>query len=480
MEREQLMIGALLVKSGAITAEQLREGLNLQMRREGKICQILMSLGYLTETQLLECLGNQNGFTKLSVEPYVISPALMAFVPSEFAVAHEVMPLDRVQERLTLALGGPYDTRTPEVLERQTGLSVRSVLCARRAVRAAISQYYDLDEQTVLELLGTPASTVRIAIPDSASDTRAWGGAAETLVGPEAVRLRNALDIISTLDAFPLLPETHLQLLERMDDPEADLDQMVPIIEHDPTLSANILKLANSAAYGTHGGLDDIRRAVIFLGMRQLRSTVLACAVLHRLSVKAECDLTGAFHEAYQLGLLTKIVCDTARYGDRDAAFTAGLLANLGRIALRIYSPEYVALIDRVHTATSRESTETPGVQRTHTRLRAEEAVMGVSGSELGYHLAARWGLPASLTDTIRFHDRLDRVKTPPPLAVAVALAEYCLARDEETGTFGDPAGDAELAWLLMALDRPAAVLRDIEDEYRGGVEALGAVGVGR
>ncbi len=466
---EQRLIGQLLVDSGVITESQLQEALALQPRREGKICQILMSLGYLTEEALLRSLGDQSIDAPIDVEPFVISPSLMAFVPKTFAYKHEVLPLERAGDRLTLAMAGPLNASAPAVLQEHTGLHVRPVLCDRNAVHAAIAQYYGApDPHTFAWAEKDAAPPSSIALPHPHAVRRDAGTPAEAFPGAEAIRLRNMLIIIDSLEAFPLLPETHLRVLKELDDPEVAIRDIAPLIERDPTLAANILKLANSAAYVTRDGFASLQQAVVFLGLRQLRSTVLASSVLQLLSASAHVDLTEMFQASYHCGVLAKIICETTKIGEPDVAFTAGLLANIGRIALRMFSEEYETHIDRAMRPV--ESTAAY-LQRSHSRVDMEEAILGVSASELGYHLAQHWRLPDVLADTIRFHDRLDRVAEPPPQTLAVALAAYCLASDAATATFGEPATDAELAWLIAAVGQQPTVLTVIEQQYRLALE---------
>ena len=190
---------------------------------------------------------------------------------------------------------------------------------------------------------------------------------------------------------------------------------------------------------------------------------VLAAGVFEGLSRRATFDLTTMFAQSYRCGVLTQIICEVASIGDPDAAFTAGLLADIGRIALRIFSPEYAEQIER---RTRQDDEDAAYVQRADAHVQAEESLLGVAASELGYHLARHWGMPETLASTIRFHDRLDRTPTPPPLTLAVALAEYCLTSLDSTGAFGDPESEPELARLLGATNQNWGVLAEIAGRY--------------
>lgn len=469
MSAAHALIGELLVQARLITAAQLQEALDLQRTGSGKICQILIGLGYLTEADLLAWLADDGTEAGVDTGLFVINPALMAFVPKEFAYRHQVLPLERAGDRLTLAVAGPLNPSTPAALQAHTGLEVRPVLCSREAVQAAITQYYGSPAHGTFhwaQTEGPAGPAISLAHPMEARSHAGTPAAARP--GVEAVRLQNMLTVLESLGQFPLLPETHMRILSLLDDPECELRDLTALIEQDPTLTANVLKLANSALYAARNGFADVGRAVVYLGLQQLRCTVLASSVLQQLSNQDERDLTGMFQDSYRCGLLAKIICDTIRFGDADLAFTAGLLATIGRIALLLFSEGYVGLIEDA-LDTSADACDFG--KRTQARVRAEERVLGISTSELGYFLAQHWRLPATLTATIRFHDRLDRTPDPPPLAVAVALAQCCLQSDDCVGTFGDPQADPELAWFLAALGQTDTLLAPIEERYRAAIE---------
>ena len=450
-------IGELLVAQGAVTEEQLAEGLQLQKERGGKICQVLINLGYLTEESLLEVLGSTKGVVSVKLRHYTIDPDLTEHIPKEFAIQHEVMPLDKLGRLLTVAMAVPLDTATQEALQVMTGLRIRAILCSRSDVHAAITQYYgeisdDAHGVPTARTAAVAAESVQIgeaAVPE------------DVLPGPESIRLKGVLHILETVDAIPLLPEVHQRLMERLDDPEVSMEELSILVEQDPTLATNVLRLANSAAYAATSAFDSVQRAIAFVGLRELRGIVVGAAVLETISAEAGYDLNRMFLTSFHCALLTRIVVDAAKGSDRNVAFTAGLLHNLGEIVIRIFSAERAAQVDTTVQETGRP------------RHEVEEELLGIAGSEAGYHLATRWSIPENLAQAIRFHDRLDRTEAAPPLAVAVALALRCIEHDDRELTFGDPAADAEFAALLGRAGLAPTDVPRMENTYRAALEHL-------
>ncbi len=456
--KQKKRIGELLVEHGAITQDELQEALDAQADHGGRVCEVLIHLGYLTEEALLECLGSQMGIVSVNVRQYTIDPELRQYVPESFAVQHELMPLDKLGKNLTVAMAVPLDVETRTALEEQTGLRVRAVLCSRSDVHAVIEQYYGvlIDEEDASDD-GTPeeAPAPAVLAPGSPPDADALEP------GPEAVRLKGVTALLETVDQFPLLPEVHSRILEQIQEPEANVAELTELISQDPTLAANILKLANSAAYAARSEFDSVKRAIAYIGLRELHGIVVGTAVMETLDARTSFDLSRLFLQAFHCGLLTKIIADRARLGDRDAAFTAGLLHNIGTIVIRVYSPE---CLERIEETVKETGLPLPQVQ---------DRLLGLTGTEVGFQLTERWNIPASLGAAIRFYDRLDSTTDVPPLAYAIALALCCMEHDNHEEGFGDPAEDEQLAKLLTHLDLSPADLTPIEHRYRDGMDTL-------
>jgi HD-like signal output (HDOD) protein len=76
--------------------------------------------------------------------------------------------------------------------------------------------------------------------------------------------------IASAIKSFPGMPGTAVKLLGLIDDPAMRVSQIEEILRHDPGLTANVLRLANSAYFGIPSKVGSIRQAVILLGLKRL------------------------------------------------------------------------------------------------------------------------------------------------------------------------------------------------------------------
>lgn len=126
------------------------------------------------------------------------------------------------------------------------------------------------------------------------------------------------------------LPESALvltQLLARLNDPEAEIQDVAMLIQQDPALSFKMLRLVNSAAMGLSRQIDSIQQAVVLLGLERVR----AWAILFTMA-----GATDRPRELLNLGLLRANLCERLskwhKLGKPETAYTVGLLSILDGI----------------------------------------------------------------------------------------------------------------------------------------------------
>lgn len=215
-------------------------------------------------------------------------------------------------------------------------------------------------------------------------------------------------EIIAKALSIPRLAPSAHQIIERLSDPGTDAASVSRIIELDPGLTANILRLANSALLGFTVPVATVKEAVIRIGLTQICQLAIAAGVAPRtrIGIKGYDLKPGELLEqsigtglaAVELGKLLKR--DIPAY-----VFTAGLLINIGKIVLGEYM----------------EIDASPILKKAYEELipfeKAEEAILGISHTELGAMLLAHWQIPAPIVNVVRY--RLNPEDSP---VVDVAL----------------------------------------------------------
>lgn len=355
-------IGEMLAEAGLVTRQELEEALNRQRSSGERVVNILIAMGALASRQFVEFLADPGGFATIDLTLFDIDPDVIKLVPKEFALENEIVPIDRMGKVLTVAMMCPLDTDVLDWLEEHTGHRVKPLLCSSEDIRASLDRHYG----------DKPAA------PSSVQD----------LEGP--LRLKTAVSMLRQIDSLPALPGTVHRVREMLYDDNGSAAEAARVISRDPSIAAKMLRVANSAAYGLPRRVDNLQLAVALLGLMETYSVVMSSAIIDIFSRSRTFDYMTFWVEA--------MVCATTStalaraIGDRNhtGIFSAGLLHDLGRVALAEVIPRHYGRLSRQLVG--------------HDLIAAEEHELGLIHTEAGYQLALRWDLPVELAETIRFH----------------------------------------------------------------------------
>lgn len=101
-----------------------------------------MDLGFIDGETFERSLSQQQGMTSIDLAHYTIPKELIELIPREFAVQHQLVPLDKMGRMLTVGMVCPLDSATIEKLQEMTGLRVSPMLCSIAEVDASIREHY--------------------------------------------------------------------------------------------------------------------------------------------------------------------------------------------------------------------------------------------------------------------------------------------------------------------------------------------------
>lgn len=199
---------------------------------------------------------------------------------------------------------------------------------------------------------------------------------------------------LAQLDDFPSLPQSLHQVLSELEAAGATASSLESIIGEDPMLTARILRVANSAAYGSAKKISSVARAVTVLGFDEVRNLVVALS----LSGSFSCDLTVDEFNVRQLWLhlvatarVAQLLAQQIPTLKPDEMFTAGLIHDLGRVLSCLYLQEEMRQII--------ETSNNEGVSMLESERRS-----GLSHAEVGTFLATKWGFSDLLASVVRYH----------------------------------------------------------------------------
>ncbi|HIJ65569.1 MAG TPA: HDOD domain-containing protein [Candidatus Hydrogenedentes bacterium] len=426
-------IGELLIAEGLISEGQLSEGLALQAKQGGKIVELLISLGYLDSRTFLNFLASQEGMPSIDLSSYDMDPELVQLIPREIAVKHEIVPLDKLGRLLTVGMTCPLDSGTIRMIEETTGLRVKALLCSPNDLTSMINRYY-------------PPETKAKPEPETKA---AVGQQIQELQSP--LKLKSAVSLLRQIETLPALPRTIQRVRELVHDPESSIDDVADVIAADPAIAAKTLSVANSAAYGFPNRIESLKLAVTLLGVREVYSIVLSTSVVGQFDKAKNFDYRTFWLDSTYCATAAKAVAEACGKKRKEGVFSAGLLHDIGRVALLQVVPERYGSI--------------PSGLSDAALIAAEEEEFGIAHTEAGYELASQWGLPADIAEAIRFHHRPEMAIQAEVMVAIVAVAStmarvHGLAFDEQNRALSERA--SSLAVLGMRVDTAVGVLQDL------------------
>jgi len=200
------------------------------------------------------------------------------------------------------------------------------------------------------------------------------------------------------------LPAVAVRALEIAEGEQFSAHELAQAISADQALTAKLLRLSNSAYYGFPRRITTVRDAVVLLGFRAVRSATLASCVIDTLPGGSVMDPATAWRFSVTTGLLAEVL-SRATQRHQDEAFTAGVLHNIGRLAL-----------DQ-HRARELSASRTLARQQGLTIMEAQRQLLGYTDADLGGALALHWNFPDALADAVAHH-HLDVDALPDPHSV--------------------------------------------------------------
>jgi len=162
----------------------------------------------------------------------------------------------------------------------------------------------------------------------------------QILSGPLLTRQREILDRIGERIErgqfdLPHLPSTSMVVMDLAANPSSEIPEIVETLSTDPVLSTRLLRMANSALYATQEPVETIHEAIMRVGMRELRSLILALSM--RQVIFRNGKLTNyaeeTWRQAYSVAVISRSIAEPCSM-PADKLFLLGLLHDVGKIAL--------------------------------------------------------------------------------------------------------------------------------------------------
>ena len=151
MPRKDKKIGEILLENGFITKKILGEALDYQAKYGGNITEYLVKGGYISENELARCLSSQFGYPFLPLKAYDVPMMIVNLIPVEVAKKYRLMPIDKMEDIITVIMADPLDLKAIDEVRKITGCSVQPFVGMLSDIKDAIEFYYKVSAERFLQ-----------------------------------------------------------------------------------------------------------------------------------------------------------------------------------------------------------------------------------------------------------------------------------------------------------------------------------------
>jgi len=230
--------------------------------------------------------------------------------------------------------------------------------------------------------------------------------------------MSNASDIIKKFTELKTLPHVAIKVTQLANNEKSTMQDFEEIIKLDPVLVARLLRLVNSSYFGLSQKVESISKAVVFVGMKQLRNLVAVEALRNLFSGDGD-DFSPRklwLHSA-TVAILGEMVARRIFAQEGEDVFLAGIIHDIGLI-----------VENQVEGEKLREACKAFREEK-GSLIECERAVLGTDHAEVGYLLAKDWSLPPEVLKSIKSHHVPDQKKSVSSIGSILQLGEFMAAK---------------------------------------------------
>ncbi len=242
---------------------------------------------------------------------------------------------------------------------------------------------------------------------------------------------RNAIELLTGAQELAPFPLVGLRVIELVRDQRTSASDLAEALSVDPVLTAKILKVGNSAAWGRERHISTVRDAVVLLGFEEVRQLALLTCVIANFGntprINDGFDMEGFWLHNVTVAVASEAVASKAKTVSAGDAFTAGILHDIGRLVLRAMLP------GAFHDALVLQAQQ--GVVPHDAEIRTT----GYAHEDVSRALGALWQFPPNIVEAIGGHHRADLTLGDGLPGILSLCDRFVLAQELAAFTPGDP-----------------------------------------
>jgi HD-like signal output (HDOD) protein len=209
--------------------------------------------------------------------------------------------------------------------------------------------------------------------------------------------IKNQIEsIITRIDQLPPLPEVASKVINMVNNPDISFKQVAQEISKNQAMTANILKLCNSAFFSKGKEITSIDRAIVTLGLKEVKDIVLLVAakpVLDKPVLGYDLGQGDLWKQGLAVATMSRDIALSKKRKDiADVVFTGGIIHNVGKVVIALFVQQaFMNILDLVQSS---------GI----TFHEAEKSVLGFNHQEVGEKILEKWNFPPVLRSIVRFY----------------------------------------------------------------------------
>ncbi len=222
---------------------------------------------------------------------------------------------------------------------------------------------------------------------------------------------------VTDLPAFPVVA---MKVVELIGKEYANAADIAKVIESDPAITAKILRIVNSAAYGLRNRISSVKESITFLGIAAIQRLALQVTLFDQIVRPQKTvifDRTFFWQHCLAVAGLSMSLAEEIQYPRPEEAYVAGLLHDIGKIILDGYG--CISYGDFLNNLMEPDSL----------KIKAERKVIGISHDDIGAYYCASWNIPDSILFAIKYHhqrfDHLNLSEENSKLIAIVSLSNF-------------------------------------------------------
>ncbi len=238
--------------------------------------------------------------------------------------------------------------------------------------------------------------------------------------GNTEVKIPERQEISRAIKDLQPIPQVALKIFRIVNSDGYEIKDITDEIRKDQVISARTLQLCNSGMYARRKKVESLDHALVMLGQHLLIKFIISAAMnnfFNQIGLGYSLCKGGIYHHAVGTAAIAEKLATLTDRADPSLAYMAGLLHDIGKVALDQFIHSGLPLFYRELNLAEKNFSE------------VEKQMLGTDHTEVGAELAASWAFPESLVETIRHHHQPENADRYGALVHIVYLADLLMSR---------------------------------------------------